>query len=319
MGGGKIFHNSFNDPASWDKWHGLSKDDHPVPKQRPVNGIAGAAHFDWGPVDVPDEAMGDHKTVSRAIEFLGQGHDRPFFLAVGLIRPHLPWYVPRKYFDEFPLSGVVRPEVKADDLDDIPAAGRAMARPGGDHRKVVQAGQWDKAVQGYLASIAFADAEIGRLLDALDASPHARNTIIVFWGDHGWHLGQKEHWRKFALWEEATRVPLIVVAPGVTHPGTRSDRTVSLLDLYPTLIELCGLPQKTGLEGESLVAPAEGAGGILGPPGGHHPRPEQPCRAVRAMAVHPLRRRHRGTVRPRRRPPRMDEPGRRLPLGRGQA
>ncbi|MFO0891665.1 MAG: sulfatase [Isosphaeraceae bacterium] len=253
VGGGKIFHNSFNDPASWDEWHALKKSDHPVPPGRPVNGIAGAAHFDWGPVDVADEAMGDHKTVSRAIEFLGQKQDRPFFLAVGLIRPHLPWYVPRKYFDAFPLSGIVRPEVKADDLADIPAAGRVIARPEGDHRKVVQAGQWDRAVQGYLASIGFADAEIGRLLDALDASPHGKETIIVFWGDHGWHLGQKEHWRKFALWEEATRVPLIVAAPGVTHPGTRSDRTVSLLDLYPTLVELCGLPAKPGLEGESLV------------------------------------------------------------------
>ncbi len=253
VGGGKIFHNSFNDPSVWDEWRGLGPGDHPVPDVTPVNGLQGTAHFDWGPVDAPDEAMGDYKTVSWAIERLNQKHDQPFFLAVGLIRPHLPWYAPRKYFDQFPLSDVARPEVLADDLADIPAAGLAIAKPEGDHRKVVEAGQWEPAVQGYLASIAFADAQIGRLLDALDASPHGKDTIIVFWGDHGWHLGEKEHWRKFALWEDATRVPLIVVAPGVSSAGTRSERTVSLLDLYPTLVELCGLPTKPELEGESLV------------------------------------------------------------------
>ena len=100
------------------------------------------------------------------------------------------------------------PEVPDDDLDDVPAAGVKIARPEGDHRKVVEHDQWQKAVQGYLASITYADAEVGRLLDALDAGPMAEDTIIVLWGDHGWHLGEKHHWRKFALWEEATRVPL---------------------------------------------------------------------------------------------------------------
>jgi arylsulfatase A-like enzyme/formylglycine-generating enzyme required for sulfatase activity len=253
VGGGKIFHNSFHDAASWHEWFPLSKGDHPAPSDAPVNGIPGAAHFDWGPLDVPDEALGDYKTVSRAIDFLNKPHEKPFFLAVGFIRPHLPWYVPRKYFDQFPPSEANRPEVKADDLADVPPAGRAIAKPEGDHRKVLEAGQWNKAVQGYLASIAFTDGQVGRLLDALDASPRGKDTIIVFWGDHGWHLGQKEHWRKFSLWEEATRVPLVVVAPGVSHADSRCDRTVSLMDLYPTLVELAGLPAKGGLEGESLV------------------------------------------------------------------
>jgi len=252
-GGGKIFHNSFNDPSVWDEWHRAGPGGQPVPERRPVNGIPGAGHFDWGPVDADDTALPDFRTVSWAIETLGRAHDRPLFLAVGLIRPHLPWYVPRKYFEAFPLPTIRRPDVLLDDLADIPEAGRAIARPGGDHRKVVAAGQWDRAVQGYLASIAFADAQIGRLLDALDASPGGRDTIIVLWGDHGWHLGQKEHWRKFALWEEATRVPLLVVAPGVTQPGTRCLRTVSLLDLYPTLNDLCGLERNPALEGESLL------------------------------------------------------------------
>ncbi len=95
-----------------------------------------------------------------------------------------------------------------------------IARPEGDHRKVLEHDQWHQAVQGYLASIAFTDAMVGKLLDALDASPYADNTIIVMWGDHGWHLGEKQHWRKFALWEEATRVPFVVVAPGVTAAGS---------------------------------------------------------------------------------------------------
>jgi arylsulfatase A-like enzyme len=250
-GGGKIFHNSFDDPASWPERFPVRRN--PEPDDRPVNGIAGAAHFDWGPLDVPDSAMGDHQLVSWAADWLEQPQDRPFFLAVGLTKPHLPWYVPRAYFDRHPLSEIVLPQVKADDLADVPPLGREIARPDGDHRRVVEARQWEEAVRGYLASITFADAQIGRLIEALDASPHGRNTIIVLWGDHGWHLGEKEHWRKFALWERATRVPLIVVAPGVAEPGTTSDRTVSLLDLYPTLIELTGVPGRSGLEGDSIV------------------------------------------------------------------
>jgi len=128
-----------------------------------------------------------------------------------------------------------------------------MARPDGDHRKVVESKNWGKAVQGYLASISFTDACVGRLLDALDASGHADDTIIVMWSDHGWQLGEKLHWRKFALWEEATRVPMVAVAPGVTRPGQRCDRTVSLLDIYPTLVDLCVLKSKPELEGRSLV------------------------------------------------------------------
>ncbi len=107
-------------------------------------------------------------------------------------------------------------------------------------------------MQGYLASITYCDAQIGRILDALDKSPHAENTIIVLWTDHGWHLGEKRHWRKFALWEEATRVPMIFVVPGLTKANVRCERTVSLLDIYPTLADLCGLPVGEHLEGKSL-------------------------------------------------------------------
>src|SRR5581483_1828521 len=96
-------------------------------------------------------------------------------------------------------------------------------------------------------------AQVGRLIDALDASPYAKDTVIVLWGDHGWHLGEKQHWRKFALWEEATRTPLIVVAPGAGTAGQKCGRTVNLMDLYPSLVELCGLKERAGLEAHSLV------------------------------------------------------------------
>lgn len=112
---------------------------------------------------------------------------------------------------------------------------------------------WKKAVQAYLAAISFADAQVGRLLDALDKSPYFRNTIVVLWSDNGMHLGEKEHWESFTLWEESTRVPLIFVDPGVTRPDSRCSRPVSLLDIYPTLTELCGHKRKAQLEGESLV------------------------------------------------------------------
>lgn len=250
-GCGKIYHGRFPDPPSWDDYLPRPRD--PQPPGRPLNGLPATAHFDWGPVDVDDAGMGDAKVVSWAIDFLAGKREKPFFLAVGLFRPHLPWYVPPKYFARYPTAKVTLPEVPDDDLDDVPIAGKKMAKPDRDHRRVIESGNWRRAVSAYLASIAFADAQIGRLLGALDATPHASNTIIVLWGDHGWHLGEKKHWRKFTLWEEATRVPLMITAPGVTTPSGRCARTVSLLDLYPTLVELCGLRPRSGLEGQSLA------------------------------------------------------------------
>jgi arylsulfatase A-like enzyme len=250
-GGGKIYHGSYPDKQSWHAY--FAKKGDPAPANLPANGIKGTGHFDWGPLAVADEEMDDYKVTQWACSFLKEKQAKPFFLAVGLFRPHLPWYVPQKYFDQFPLDKITLPQVLDTDLDDVPPIGRQMARPDGDHKKVIQSNNWKKAVQGYLASIAFTDACLGQLLDTLDKSPYADNTIIVLWGDHGWHLGEKHHWRKFALWEEATRVPLMITAPGVTKAGGRSDRTVNLIDLYPTLSELCGLPVRPELEGTSLV------------------------------------------------------------------
>lgn len=252
VGGGKIFHGSYPERASWHDYFNQPGD--PVPASRPVNGIGGMdSHFDWGPLDVPDAEMGDSKVVAWATEYLKRKHDKPFFLAVGLYRPHLPWYVPRKYFDRYSPADIVLPKVKADDLDDVPPIGRQMAKPDGDHRRVLETNNWEKAVQGYLASITFADTCVGRVLDALDASGQADRTIIVLWGDHGWHLGEKLHWRKFSLWEEATRVPLVIVAPGTTRQKTRCERTVSLIDLYATLVDLCGSTPPKTVEGRNIT------------------------------------------------------------------
>lgn len=256
LGGGKIYHGAFPDPASWQEYfpsQQQTKPPDPLPPRRPLNGIPDTAHFDWGPLDVPDSEMGDWKVAEWARRELARKHDRPFFLAVGFYRPHLPWYVPRRYFEMYPEDQVALPLVKEDDLDDIPPMGRKFALAQGDHRKVIQYGQWRKAVQGYLASISFMDAQLGRVLEALDDGPNAQDTVVVLWSDHGWHLGEKLHWRKFALWEEATRNPLLIVAPGVTRPGSRCSRPVSLMDIYPTLIELCELPPRGGLECVSLM------------------------------------------------------------------
>ena len=256
IGGGKIYHGLFPDPASWQAYfpsQTRNQPPSPQPPRRPLNGIPDTAHFDWGPLDVGDEEMGDWQTASWAISELEKAHDRPFFLACGIFRPHLPWYVPAKYFDMYPPDKITLPTVKEDDLDDVPPIGREMANANDDHRRVIEHGQWRKAVSAYLASITFADACVGRVIEALDASRYAKNTAVVLWSDHGWHLGEKLHWRKFALWEEATRNVLTISAPGVTQPGGRCGRSVNLLDIYPTLIDLCGLAPRKGLEGASLM------------------------------------------------------------------
>lgn len=255
VGGGKIYHGGFADPSSWQSYfpdQKQNKPPDPLPEGRPLNGIPQTGHFDWGPVDADDTEMGDYQVVDWALSELAKSHDQPFFQAVGLFRPHLPWYVPRKYFDKFPLDQIILPRSQKDDLDDVPEAGRKIAKPQGDHAKVLQYGQWEKAVQGYLAAINFADTQLGRLLDGLEASAYNENTIVVLWGDHGWHLGEKLHWRKFALWEEATQQPLMISVPGMTKPGSVCARPVNLMDIYPTLLDLCGLPADPVAEGVSL-------------------------------------------------------------------
>ena len=226
-----------------------------VPENWPVNSSRKfySGHFDWSPLQSSNAEMADAKVVSWAGQQLAKRHDQPVFLSVGIYRPHVPWYVPQKYFDRFPLDEIQLPRHLPDDLDDLPAAGQAMAKRHW-HKWITENGQWNKAVQGYLASLSFADDMVGELLDALDNGPMVGDMLIVFWGDHGYHLGEKENWEKFALWEDTTHVPLIIIDPRRTKPGTRCESPVSLLDLYPTLVELCGLePPPQTLEGRSLA------------------------------------------------------------------
>jgi arylsulfatase A-like enzyme len=164
----------------------------------------------------------------------------------------MPWNVPRKYYDLHPLASIQLPPYREDDLDDLPPSGVRMAHPQTDHKDILDSGRWKDAIQGYLAAISYADAMIGRLINALDNSAYATNTIICFWGDHGWHLGEKHHWRKFALWEEATRAPLIWIVPGLTKPNTHCERTVDFMSIYPTLTDLCGIPTPPHVQGETI-------------------------------------------------------------------
>jgi arylsulfatase A-like enzyme len=252
-GGGKIYHNFSSEGRDdgWTEWAGLFPS---IPEhEENLNGL-GRGHFDWGPVDAKTSDMGDTKLTDWAINHLKTAPtDKPLFLGVGYVKPHLPWYVPREYFDRFPLADIQLPITKDDDLADIPAPGIKMAGPEGDHAAVLKGDQRKKGVQAYLATISYLDDQVGRLIDGLDASPRKDKTIIVWWTDHGWALGQKQHWRKFALWETTTRTSFAIVAPGVTHPGHRTDAPVDYTNIYPTLCELTGLPIPEHVKGPSLL------------------------------------------------------------------
>jgi arylsulfatase A-like enzyme len=264
LAGGKIFH--YQDAKCWDvlkeakgkgnKDAGAAAPVASVQKGKKKEGAEGAGQsgsFTWGPTTGGDDDLGDGKSVIWAGQRLKEKYDRPFFLAVGFAKPHLAWHVPQKYFDMHPLDKIILPKVLENDLDDVPEAGKKFARAQGDHKRITEAGKWKEAVQAYLACCSYVDVQVGRLIAELDASPYAGNTIIVLWSDHGWSHGQKEHWRKFSLWEQDCRVVFMIAAPGVTQPGQRCERTVSLLDIYPTLNDLCHFPAKKDLEGHSLL------------------------------------------------------------------
>lgn len=207
--------------------------------------------------EIPENGMYDEQVADWAIGKLNEKQDKPFFMAVGFIRPHVPYTAPQKYFDLYDIDSLQIPEIPENEFEDIPMMGKAIAygySPRGGWGDVSQKEEiLPELVQSYLACISFVDDQIGRVLDALGKSPNANNTIIVLWSDHGQHLGEKRHFRKQALWEESTRVPLFFQLPSGLNSGKRSQQVVSLLDIYPTLVELCGLPVSEKLEGESLV------------------------------------------------------------------
>ena len=249
-GYGKITHG-WDQKEHWDEKQGHKRD--PAPPGAPLTPV-GRGEQDWGPIHLAEEDMNDTGNVDAAIQQLRKKHDKPFFIACGLFNPHMPWYVPQKYFDMFPLDEVTTPKLLANDLEDVPPLGVELTS--GKSRfvdSVLEHGLHEEGVQAYLATTAYVDAQLGRVLAALDQSPHKNNTIVVFLTDHGFHLGEKNHWQKATLWEEATHCLLMFRAPGVTSPGGVSERFVSLQDIYPTLAELCDLELHAGVDGRSLV------------------------------------------------------------------
>ncbi len=257
---GKIYHGGVGGPAlravEFDVWGpagGIGAQ--PPHKLIPPTPMGNHPLMDWGVFPHRDEDKGDYQVASWTIEQIRSvPRDQPFFLAAGFFLPHVPCYATQKWFDLFPDDDSVLPVIKEDDRADTPRFSWYLHWELPEPRLawVQENNQWRNLVRSYLACTAFVDAQIGRILDALDESGLADNTIVVVWGDHGWHLGEKGITGKNTLWDCSTRVPLVFAGPGVTA-GQRCVRPAELLDVYPTLVELCGLEARRDLEGLSLV------------------------------------------------------------------
>ena len=223
-----------------------------IPGNSSKNWTWGVLPDEWDASD-PRKLQQDTEQANRTIAFLGQQQTAPFFVACGFWRPHVRWTVPQRFYDRFPLASVkIQQGYRPDDLEDLPPAARWLAMHRREHADVVSGALWREAVRGYLASMAYIDEQIGRVLDALEKSPHRDNTIVVFLSDNGMHLGEKDHWLKYALWEQSCRVFLSIHVPG--YPVQRNRTPVSLIDLYPTLQHLCSLPAPShALDGINLA------------------------------------------------------------------
>jgi len=259
MAVGKIFHNgdaveAFDEYGGRFSWFG------PRPAERinydpsKIEGKVGNTNTDWGVFPEQDSLMTDYQSAKWAVNKIKQKHEKPFFMAVGFVRPHVPWYVPQKWFDLYPLNEIETPPYKPDDYDDIPLMGlrvsEAPMMP--TTEELIEADEWKDVVRAYLACISFVDAQVGKVLDALDNSEYAENTIVVLWSDHGYHIGEKNRFAKQALWERDTRTVLIFKEPN-GKGNQKCNAPVQLLDIYPTLTELCHLPEYELAEGNSLV------------------------------------------------------------------
>lgn len=265
LSGGKIYH-ALRGPgkfepqgAEFDAWGppgGIGP--RPPHKLAPPTPMGDHPLVDWGvwPTNNDDTGKGDFLVASWAVEQIHSlPNDRPFFLAAGFALPHVPCYATQKWFDLYPDDDSLLPQVLEGDRDDTPRFSWYLHwnLPEPRLKWLRETGQWRNLVRSYLACTSFVDSQVGRLLDALDETGRAENTIVVLWSDHGWHLGEKQITGKNTLWERSTRVPLVFAGPGVT-PGQVCRRPAELLDIYPTLVELCGLPKKDDLEGHSLLA-----------------------------------------------------------------
>lgn len=254
MGVGKIFHNHAPENL-FSKSGGRVKGFGPKPE--------GNTYFkwnekgtstDWGAFPEDDRDMPDYQSAQWAIEQLSKQYNQPFFLAVGFLRPHVPWYVPEKWFDKYDKDKIVTPPYYPEDFDDLPEIARKI-----DDLPMfpstswaMETGEWENIIHAYLACVTFVDYYIGQLLDALEKSQYAKNTIVVLWSDHGYRLGQKGKFAKHCLWQEGTHVPLIFKGPGIPE-GKKINSPSELLSIYPTLLELCNLPENDTNEGESLL------------------------------------------------------------------
>ncbi len=253
-GTGKIFHGkAFNEgprEKDWDDyWPSISDpyiqfhgEEPTVPKE--------LGNLSYGPSNIEDKDCGDYQHATWIIDQLSKDYNKPFFLGLGLYKPHLPFVVPKKYFDlydDMDLSVTVQ-----DDISNIPIAGLSMIYHN-VHQYIKKNNLAEDIIKAYMACVSFMDAQVGRVLDALEKSKYGQNTIVVFWGDNGFHLGEKQHWKKFTLWKESTRIPLIIKVPGLSKKFP-CHKPVSLIDIYPTLIELCQVkPPSQRLEGQSLI------------------------------------------------------------------
>ena len=253
-GCGKIFH--FPEQRGWNEYTRYLKGVAPKTREKLGKDI----QLKFGILETDNDSdTGDGKLTDWAIKQLQRKHDKPFFIALGLTKPHLPWNAPRKYFKRLDLETIQLPYVPKHDLTDVPKAGKRFAESmvgfndKNDHKSITAVdGAWEKLVRAYLATSTFADANVGRVLDALKKSAYSKNTIIVLWGDHGWHLGEKNHWRKMTLWERGTRTPFIIKMPRAQANGKRISAPVSLQDIFPTLVDLCELQISQKLDGNSL-------------------------------------------------------------------
>lgn len=265
IGGGKIHHegkppnqNNGPDPEEWDEYH-RSLQNPTFPdiyqwedgKKSDYKFVKGSRQvvwqgLRWGQTTAEDHEHSDGYGAEWAAEQLQRTFEQPFFLAVGFTAPHYPLICPKKYFDEIgPVDGLRPVATSLDDLN-VPPAGRFFARyyhSGlyAEEARMRELGAHQEALQAYLAQCRFTDEQVGKVLDALWNSPYAENTIVVLWSDHGFMLGEKECWSKFRLWIESARVPFIISGPGIAE-GEVCAADVELLDIYPTLISLCGLP-----------------------------------------------------------------------------
>ncbi|NHF59535.1 sulfatase [Flavobacteriaceae bacterium TP-CH-4] len=255
---GKIFHGGYGRGKQDTEFDSLGPSS--GVKKQPPRKLAGETPggnnpwVDWGDFGLKDEDVQDWEVANWAVDVLESRPEGPYFLGVGFFLPHVPLYAPTKEFEKYPKDSIQMPPMLADDREDTPRASwyNHWDVPEPRWKWFQEKDQDTLFVQAYLAAISFMDRQLGRVLDALEENGQAENTIIVLWSDHGFHLGEKEISGKNTLWERSTRVPLIFAGKGI-GVGQKTNEPVELLDIYPTLNELCGMPEKEDLEGHSLV------------------------------------------------------------------